>query len=393
MSTSTAVHVIGGLTLDAVLHPDGTCTTGIQGGNALWGGIGIQELAGGRPVIHSVVGRDYPPDALEKVADKGVSIDRIARNVESITPRVTFAYREDGSRQQPAPAHELTHLPEEDRLAFVDTPGRPEVRLANLPDAATIEEATGLNQAWHIGLVPAARFVELAAALRSRGVSYLQADCPDRSELGRNGEAVLAEHLHLLDAFLPSTSDTDVFAPGDDHHDLVSRFHDYGAPVVVLKRGHLGAIASDAATGERWEVPAYPAPVDGDPTGAGDVFCAVFAHARSHGASVLDAAVQASACASYVLEVSTPLKLRTPDASDFAARAAHIQERIQTLSEKLRSGSSAAPLSRAATSRWPPWPPRGRSAAWSPGAAPSSSTAARAASWRPPPGAPSRPEA
>jgi sugar/nucleoside kinase (ribokinase family) len=140
----------------------------------------------------------------------------------------------------------------------------------------------------------------------------VQADCPARFELRRDGDAVLREHLSDLDVFLPSSSDTDVFAAGIPHRDLVRRFHDDGAPVVILKRGESGAYVSDARTGEAWNVPALPMDEHLDATGAGDVFCGTFAHSYTTGASLLDAAIQATVAAGCALHVDNPLALARP---------------------------------------------------------------------------------
>ncbi|MGX5697430.1 carbohydrate kinase family protein [Agromyces soli] len=325
------IDVVGGFTIDAIVHGDGAVTTQQLGGNALWASMGIAALAGGLPRAHTVVGADYPGDALGRIAARGIDVGGVRHDPSTRTARVSFAYRADGTRTQPAPADAIAEFAPQLVGQVLDTTRDPAVTLASLPDAdALLDHGAPPALRWHLGLLPLVRFAAIAPAVRRAGARYMQADCPQRSELARDGDAVLREHLHHLDVFLPSTSDTDVFAPGVDHDTLLERFHDYGAPVVVLKRGERGALVSDARSRHRWSIPAFPAQAD-DATGAGDVFCGAFAHALTTGGDLVAAAVEASVCASYALEAASPLELRAPDPTERAARRAHIQSGVEEL--------------------------------------------------------------
>lgn len=331
MQAASPVHIVGGFTIDAIIRADGSWVTGQLGGNALWASAGVAALALGRPVAHAVVGDDYPADALMDIRAHGVDVSAVQHRTRQRNARVTFEYLSDGSRTQPAPAGAVAVLPPDVRSEFADTTRDASLTLSSLPDAATVRRAAGKGGAWHLGLLPGVRFAELVTALREGGASSIQADCPARFELRRDGDAVLRTHLRDLDVFLPSSSDTDVFAPGVPHRDLITRFHDYGAPVVVLKRGEAGAIVSDARSGEAWSIPALPAGDHLDATGAGDVFCGVFAHARTAGATLVDAAVEATVAASLALHVASPLALTRPEEQRWLADSARIREGVTPL--------------------------------------------------------------
>lgn len=326
MQSENRVDIVGGFTIDAIIRADGSWSTGQLGGNALWASMGASVLAGGAPVAHAVVGADYSADDLATIARRGIDVSAVRRADQAGNARVTFAYRPDGSRTQPAPAGAVAVLPDTVQPEFADTTRDPGRTLASLPTAADL--AATRSARWHLGLLPAVRFAELVTALRQGGAADIQADCPARFELRRDGDAVLREQLSQLDVFLPSSSDTDVFAPGVDHGDLVKRFHDYGAPVVVMKRGADGALVSDARSGEAWNVPAYPVGEHLDATGAGDVFCGTFATARAAGRDILTAAVEASASATYALDAASPLDLTTPDPAELSQRIARIREGV-----------------------------------------------------------------
>jgi sugar/nucleoside kinase (ribokinase family) len=329
VQSENRVDIVGGFTIDAIIRADGTWSTGQLGGNALWASMGAGVLAGGAPVAHAVVGADYSPADLATIATRGIDVSGVRRSDVARNARVTFAYRPDGSRAQPAPAGAVAVLPDTVRPEFADTTRDPALTLATLPTAADLASTRAAR--WHLGLLPAVRFAELVTGLRDAGAADIQVDCPARFELRRDGDAVLKDHLSLVDVFLPSSSDTDVFAPGVDHHDLVARFHEYGAPVVVMKRGADGALVSDARSGEAWAVPAYPVGEHLDATGAGDVFCGTFATARAAGLDLLSAAVEASAYATYALDAASPLDLAAPATEDLAQRIARVREGVTPL--------------------------------------------------------------
>lgn len=326
------IHTVGGFTIDAIIHADGTWSTGRLGGNALWASMGVAMGEAAVPIAHAVVGEDYPAHALEEIAARGVDIRDIHRSAGRPNARVTFAYHEDGSRTQPAPPEAVALLPEQVRPEFADSTRVPERTLASLPDGAMLGKAVRESRgSWHLGLLPGTRFAELVTVLRDGGADYIQADCPARFELARDGEEVLQQHVSQLDVFLPSSSDTDVFAPGIDHRSLVAQFHDYGAPAVVLKRGELGAIVSDGVSGQAWSVPAYLVDGDVDATGAGDVFCGYFAHAYRSGSTLLDAAIRASAAARFALRTSSPLEVCRPTDEEWVTTVSTIEKGVQAL--------------------------------------------------------------
>lgn len=330
--TITPIHMVGGFSIDAIIHADGTWSTRRLGGNALWASMGVAMGVGGQPVAHAVIGRDYPDGALNRISSCGVDVADVRRHPGIPNARVTFAYRHDGSRVQPAPAEAVALLPAHVHPEFADSTRDPSRTLASLAEGAMLDDVVRAQRgSWHLGLLPSARFAELVTTLRAGGADYIQADCPARFELARDGESVLERYLSSVDVFLPSSSDTDVFAPGVNYPTLIRRFHDYGAPVVVFKRGELGAIVSDGTTGEMWSVPAIAAADDVDATGAGDVFCGYFAHAYRNGLSLVDAAVEASAAARSALHVSNPLELNRPAIDDWNAAVAAIREGVTSL--------------------------------------------------------------
>lgn len=297
-----AIRVVGGVTLDAIIRPDGTPLVGLLGGNALWASAG-SVAAGGAPAIHGVVGQEYPAEALAAIEAAGVDITNIARR-QGPTARVTFSYSADGAREQPANRERVAELEARVRGEFLDTTRDEKIRFAALPDAGSLNVDVD-NSNWHLGLLPVRRFAELVDALE--GADYLQADCPARFEMSPLKFSELEPAFSALDVFLPSTSDFDVMAPGEDPLVITRKLHEAGAEVIVLKCGADGAVLSEK--GSMWHLPAWTHTGGGDPTGAGDVFCGAFACAVLRGDSLVRAAAFASAYASLALETNYPSML------------------------------------------------------------------------------------
>jgi len=317
-------HLAGGFSRDAIAFADGTTETDRIGGNALWAAMGAR-LAGATPHVHTVVGEGYPDSVLGRLRELGIDTSGVRRGATIPGVRVTFSYTADGSRRQPADPATVAALPVATRELFIDTTRDPEQNLRALVTVDDLpREASGT--AWHLGLLPLARAGQLLERLRDTGAAYLQLDCPARSELARAGVDALAEVLPQAEVFLPSTSDTEVFAPGVPRDELLARFHALGAATVVLKCGDDGALLSERG-GPVWHVPVFPEPAFADATGAGDVFGGAFgARLRATG-DLLDAVCTGAAAASVSTRCRSPLDLAELDPAEVEERRAHIARR------------------------------------------------------------------
>jgi len=320
------LHIAGGFSVDAIVRADGSFETDRLGGNALWAAMGA-HMSGTTPGLHAVVGRDYPLAALERLAELGFDISGVRRSETGLGVRVTFSYAADGSRIQPATVRAVAGVPEPYRARFIDTTRMPDELLQALPTAEELhtEETSG----WHLGLLPSARFRELVWHL-SGASAYLQVDCPARFELRRDGLGVLGETLDQVDVFLPSTSDTDVFAPGLGRVELINRFHDLGARTVVLKCAEDGALVSEAA-GTIWHVPSHIESAVVDPTGAGDVFAGAFAAFMSRGRDLIESVSAAAAAASLSVTRRSPFDLVDIDPVELHRRRKRIAREVAAI--------------------------------------------------------------
>ncbi|ALG89325.1 MULTISPECIES: carbohydrate kinase family protein [Actibacterium] len=329
----SGLAIVGSFSIDSVLTPTGRALPAKPGGNALWSAMGAY-LGGRTPHLVARVGRDYPPQVLDRLDNGGFDLSALVHLECDHPVRVSYAHRPDGGRLHPVPASLLAHLPNTDRAAFIDTTGAPETLVLGAPAPADIPEAWLDRVAfWHLPLLPLERHRALVALLaQARGV--VQTDCPARHELVGDPFARLAQTLPKLDVFLPSTSDLEVVAPGLAPRDALTAFRAHGAGTVVLKAGPEGVFVDDG--GQRIQLDAYLAdPID--PTGAGDAFCGGFLAGRVGGADLIEAAALGSACASFALATANPLDLFEVDRAAVNARARILLKTARPLPPEARS--------------------------------------------------------
>ncbi len=322
---SAPIHFVGGFSLDSMIHADGRVETDRVGGNALWAALGALAV-GATGSAHAVLGRDFPATALERVHALGIGVAGIRRNRAHRGVRVTYSYLADGTRRQPADPAAVSALPAPSRESFVDTTQDPEEILASLPAPADLPPSLD-GTAWHLGLLPLSRFAELSTHLRESGAAYIQSDCPARSELRTKGAEALRGQLGTLDAFLPSTSDTDEFLPGMPPQEIIAVFRSWGAGLLVLKCGEEGALVADGSG--IWHIPVYPETFVVDPTGAGDVFGGVFLAEHLRSGDPVAAACTAAATASLSLRVRDPFAVAAFDDDEIRRRAHRISKNVR----------------------------------------------------------------
>jgi len=321
-----SLHVAGGFSRDCIVYADGSYTVGQLGGNALWAAVGA-GVNGVPAVAHSVLGADYPEEAVARIQSRGIDMSAVRRATDLLGIRVTYTYEADGTRRNPVTPEALARVPEDVRAQFIDTTRIPAESLGAVPTAAELPTRNG-DSAWHLGLLPVERFAELVTHL-APSAGYLQADCPARFELADGGVDRLAGLLERVDVFLPSTSDSAVFAPDLGPTEVLDLFHGLGAGTVVLKCAEDGAILS-RSSGERHRIPVFPVDDVLDATGAGDVFAGAFAAAVCQGHDYLAAAVHGAAAASFAVACASPLDLHA-DPDEVERRRRHIERKVTAL--------------------------------------------------------------
>ncbi len=245
---SVDLVVLGNLLVDDVVLPDGRTRMAEPGGAALYAALGAR-LWGLRVGVVTVRGEEYPPDALDLMARRGIALDGV-RPLGRPGLRTWLLY--EGARRH------LVHRLE----------GPTHAEVSPLPDSIPPEWREA--RAFHLCPMPIETQGALVATLRGR---FLSLDPflllrPDTLEAWRG-------LLARVDALFLSEDEMEL-PDGQDLRDLAAG----RLATIVFKRGARGGTlftrAGDGILHDRlrtlyWEPRAAEVV---DPTGAGDAFAA-----------------------------------------------------------------------------------------------------------------------
>lgn len=281
-----AVIVIGNLTIDDVVRPDGTTTMATLGGNAIHTSTAARIW--GVPVaVISRVGEDFPPTALARLREAGIETGAV-RPIAGPTLRAWVLYEEDGRR------------------SWVDrTPAGRSAEVAPTPEDLGLELWEGSGPIIHIAAMPlpaAARLVEKIRHVLPDAMLTL-----DTHEDWSSDRAALLAVARLVDVFLPSREQLQDMLGYDNPMRACTELLTSGVRAVVAKCGADGvlvAMGDDPPTA----VPATAVSVV-DPTGAGDCFCGGLAAGLALGDNLLEAARRGVATAGAAISATGSLRL------------------------------------------------------------------------------------
>ena len=304
------VVVVGNLTIDDVVHPDGTTHMATLGGNSVHTATAV-TVAGAAAAVVARRGEDFPAAALHLLAAGGVDVTAIV-GVPGPTVRNWVVYEADGRRWW------LYRTPPE-RSAEV------------APKPADVDAA----------LLAAAAFVHLAAMPLTNAedlVSYIRAQAPhvvitlDTHETWVREVAPRVFALaRQVDLFIPSIEELAELTGAADPVAALGALAAAGVPKAVVKVGADGAYLRDAS-GTVSHVPALATSV-GDPTGAGDTFCGGVAAGLALGHALVDAVALGAAVAGTAIASTGSLRLFDPgvDRDLIATRARQLATAATTV--------------------------------------------------------------
>lgn len=287
--------IAGNLLVDDVVFGDGT-THMAQAGGALLHAALAAAACGLAVGCASVVGRDYPADALELLRARGVSLDGV-RALDRPGVRAWLLH-EDGVRH------------------MVLREGR--------PSHEDVSPAPGdLPPAWR-----AAPFAHVAPMPFSAQQAFVEAMGEGEGFLSLDPLRPLADDT--LDAWRGLAARCDAVLASDDEMRLAGDPRTRLAALAVgrlryavHKRGAEGGLLLDTQDGALWRWEALPVTAR-DVTGAGDAFAAGFL-AGLHGAlPVARALALGAAAASVAVERGSREGLSTMDRASLDARAARV---------------------------------------------------------------------
>jgi ribokinase len=292
--------VVGNLTIDDVVLPDGTTQMASVGGNSLYAALGARPW---QPSIGVVTrrGDDFPGDLAHELARLGIASAGVVA-VPGPTVRNWVVYEANGDRTW------IYRTPRERSLEIA-------VQADDLPDAWLSARPAPVV---HIAAMPIDAAEAVVDAVRRKSPDAL-ISLDTHEDFVARYRARLRALASRVDAFLPSRSELADLMGYDDPIRAMDELSRLPTPIVVVKLGADGVLVWDRQRGVLSAVPAAEGKVV-DVTGAGDGFCGGFAAGLSLGDLPAKAAQRGVVSAAYAVASFGSLGLSSIDPEQAEAR-------------------------------------------------------------------------
>ncbi len=292
------VVVVGNLTIDDVVLPDGQTLMGRLGGNTVHSATAV--LACGVPVaIVTRKGEDFPAEALDALAAAGADVSGVVA-VPGPTVRNWVIYESDGSR------HWLYRTPPARSAEVAPEPA--DITRVGLEGAAVV----------HVAAMPLANAERVVAEVRRLAPGALITLDTHEDWVGSVRERLL-DLARSVDVFEPSLEELQELTRTQTAADGLAALAAAGLTGCVVKAGADGAYL--LADGAIVHVPALATRAV-DTTGAGDAFCGGLAAGLASGLDRLDAVALGVATAGTAVGASGSLRLLATEVDEEGLRAA-----------------------------------------------------------------------
>lgn len=301
MALTPRVVVVGDLTLDDVVLPDGTTHMASIGGDSLYAALGARLW---EPDVGIVTrrGDDFPAAAWTRLQELGIGLDGVI-DIPGPTVRNWIIYEADGRRNwvyrtPPGRATEVAVRPEDIPGSWLKAQPPPVVHVAAMPLEAADRIVASVSQQ-----------APDATIMLDTHEDYV-----------RGYQDQLLRLAARVDVFLPSREELADLVGYDDPPRAVRELGtEKGVPLVVVKMGKDGVLLR--ARDQSAAVPVEAAPCQiVDVTGAGDAFCGGFAAGLAQGLDPREAARRGSVSAAFAAEGFGSLALTAVTTADAAAR-------------------------------------------------------------------------
>ena len=294
----TLLHMVGHLTVDDVVLPDGTTRMRQVGGAPVFAAAAAR-LAGMRATVVTAAAASLPADVAAWLAREQIPVTECGKTKRYISQWVL--YEQNGQR------------------TFLHHPHSADLYEA-APDSKLWPDRAGPGWA-HIAPMPTSVQAAWVRRLTSQGFT-VTLDPHEDSAMARPEE--ILGLLPLLRAFLPSEAEAMRLSGGSDPIAAAREFVAAGVAVCVIKLGEAGCVV--AAGPHAWQIPSV---AEGcvDATGAGDAFCGGFLSALAQDLDPEAAGRYGTAAASFALEQFGVPSTRCRSPGTWAARLARTQSR------------------------------------------------------------------
>ena len=279
------VVVIGNLTIDDVVLPDGTTHMASLGGNTVHAATAV-AAAGARAAVVARRGEDFPATAVAALSSGGIDVSWLV-DVAGPTVRNWVLYEPDGRRTW------IYRTPRERSREVAPRPEDLDGRM--LRSAAVV----------HVAAMPLSNAEAVVGRVREEAPDALLSLDTHEDWTASEADRVL-RLASLVDVFLPSLEElTELTGATDGVHGLRA-LASAGLATVVLKAGSRGAYVLDDSAAIL--VPALVTSVV-DTTGAGDAFCGGLAAGLARGLGLVEATALGAAVAGTAIGASGSLRL------------------------------------------------------------------------------------
>jgi sugar/nucleoside kinase (ribokinase family)/fructoselysine-6-P-deglycase FrlB-like protein len=299
-TTLPRVIVVGNLTIDDVVLPDGTTQMSSVGGNSLYAALGVRLW---QPRVGLVTrrGEDFPRDLDTLLHSLGVATGGIV-DIPGPTVRNWVVYEHNGER------HWIYRTPRERSREVA-------VQAGDLPVEWLEVEPPPVVHVTAMPLEAAEAIVDTVRRISPRAMITLDTHEDYVVDYRQRLRALAAR----VDAFLPSRAELADLVGYDDPPRALTTLVSLPTPVIVIKMGAEGVLVWDKAKGTLHEVGIAQGPVV-DVTGAGDAFCGGFAAGLSLGYGPVESSQRGAIAASYAVAGFGSLLLARVDPSAAQAR-------------------------------------------------------------------------
>jgi ribokinase len=243
----TNVVVIGNITIDDIVLPDGKIYMGVCGGDVLYSALGASFWVNNIGML-TRIGEDFEIENLKKCQECSINIEGVRKYAgESVRNWIIYEY--DGRRH----------------FIYRTDP----LRLNELsPDPDDIPESYLDAECFFLAAMPVENQLAIAKYLKfNKKIVLLDPYEEDTS----NKKEVLVETLRYVDIFMPSEEEEKRFFGNTKHKENIRRFSEFGPEIVIIKLGSDGCMVFDKRIDKIYMIPAYKT-IAVDVTGAGDAF-------------------------------------------------------------------------------------------------------------------------
>ena len=274
--------VVGNLTIDDVVLPDGTTRMASVGGNSLYAALGARPWQTSIGIV-TRRGDDFPGDLAAELKTLGIASAGIV-TVAGPTVRNWVVYEANGDR------HWIYRTPRErSKEVAVQARDLPEAWLSN-----------GSAPVVHVAAMPIDAAEAVVEAVR-RTASEALITLDTHEDYVASYRERLRALASRVEAFLPSRSELAYLVGYDDPLRALGELAaELPTPIIVVKMGAEGVLVWNRRRRVLDEVPAAAGEVI-DVTGAGDGFCGGFAAGLSLGDTPVQAAQRGVVSAAYAV--------------------------------------------------------------------------------------------